>query len=401
MSSISGLGSSAASDASLNQLPVSQSSSSSTLVTATSSSTTITISDSINLNADYIQTVDNSVGNISDASNIGSLFYVLSENIQSNDPTLVGVGSAIDTFTKSLPSSTLYDSSYTAPSARFLGDLANLKTVAASGDLAAAKSDLAQATIDAPQSVADGDADALGVGDTSGEVSLAIEGTANVSRDLVTQGYSAAGAEVESIALTINGLAEYATNTPTSSAQTRFQQISFLATYAAEHGGTTQAAATANASNPLFNIISTLQDSTSGSGIDQSLTNLVALYSGGTSTIAESSTSTTTDQTTTLIEYLNDDQQSTASPSASASSTQKLLREIEELFAKAVKTFLDSSLGISKDQSLANLGATSEGGTSIILTSSTLTVQTSSSEYLSIGQVPNQNSTSPGLSVNA
>ncbi len=208
----------------------------------------------------------------------------------------------------------------------------------ASGNLSEAQSDLARAKADAPENVANGMADAVSVEDTAGEADLCLESIANMSRYLATHGYSQIGATTEAIALMMNGLAEYATNTSSSSAETRLQQTTYLATYASEHGGTS---GNSNASNPLFNIVSTLLDSQSGNAIDQSLTNLVDLYSGGSSSIQQSSTTTTTTtvQTTTLFEEITKDQEntptttssSTASPSTSTEAAlQQLMDEIRD-----------------------------------------------------------------------
>jgi hypothetical protein len=279
------------------------------------------------------------MGNVSDPSNADSLFSVLNANVLASS-NLDSVGNAIDTYTSSLGNSTGDDSSYTEPSAQFISDLASLKSAAASGNLSEAQSDLATAKADAPEDVADGMADAVSVGDTAGEAHLCLESIANMSRYLATHGYSQTGATAEAIALMVNGLAEYATNTSSSSDETRLQQITYLATYASEHGGTS---GNSNASNPLFNIVSTLLDSQSGNAIDQSLTNLVDLYSGGSSSIQQSSTTTTTTtvQTTTLFEEITKDQEnapssttssSTAAPSTSTETAlQQLMDEIRDI----------------------------------------------------------------------
>ncbi|MDR3750372.1 MAG: hypothetical protein P4K94_02690 [Terracidiphilus sp.] len=320
MLSISGVDSGAGKNASLYETS-SKGSSTSTLLIATSSSSTTTITtDSINLSADYVQSVENAMGNVSDPSDTDSLFSGLNANVLVSS-NLDSVGNAIDTYTSSLGNSTGDDSSYTEPSAQFLSDLASLKSAAASGNLSEAQSDLATAKTDAPENVANGMADAVSAGDTTGEADLCLESIANMSRYLSTHGYSQTGASAEASALMINGLAEYATNTSSSSAETRLQQITYLATYASEHGGTS---GDSNASNPLFNIVSTLLDSQSGNAIDQSLTNLVALYSGGSSSIQQSSTTTTTTttvQTTTLFEEITKDQENTPSSTTPSSTT--------------------------------------------------------------------------------
>jgi hypothetical protein len=345
MLSISGVGSGVGNNVSLYETS-SKGPSTSTLLIATPSSSTTTITkDSINLSSDYIQSVDNAIGNVPDPSDADSLFSVLNANVLASS-NLDSVGNTIDTYTKSLANSTGDDSSYTEPSAQYLSDLASLKSAAASGKLSEAQSALARAKADAPENVANGMADAVSAGDTAGEARLCVESIANMSSYLATHGYSKTGATAEAIALMINGLAEYAANTSSSSAETRLQQITYLATYASEHGGTS---GDSNASNPLFNIISTLLNSQSGNAIDQSLTNLVDLYSGGSSSIQQSSTTTTTTtvQTTTLFEEITKDQEnapssttssSTATPSSTAAPStstetalQQLMDEIHDI----------------------------------------------------------------------
>ncbi|MBB6143348.1 hypothetical protein HNQ77_001292 [Silvibacterium bohemicum] len=212
--------------------------------------------------------------NTVNASNADSLFSVLNTDILNSD-NLAGVGSAIDTYTSSLSSSNVYDSPYTTPSAQYLTDLSDLKNAAASGNLGEAQSILATAKLAAPDNVAGGISTAISKGDTAGEAALMVEGTANISDYLVQQGYSATSAAAEASAITINGLSEHATDTPSSSAQTRTQQITDLATYAGDNPGTIS-------SSPLLNIISTLLESKSGTAIDQSLTSLDALYGSST-----------------------------------------------------------------------------------------------------------------------
>ncbi len=245
-----------------------------------------TASNSVSLSTDTIDFALSGDAATVQASNANSLFSVLNANILDYN-NLAGVGSAIDTYTKSLPNSNVYDSSYTAPSAKYLTELANLKTVAASGNRKEAESVLAAAKLDAPDNVAGGISTAISRGDTAGEAGLVVEGTANISDFLSTHGYSAAGARAEASAVTINGLAEYATNTPSSSAQTRIQQINDLALYAADNAGADQHGVPATSSNPLFNIISSLLDAKSGVAIDQSLTSLDILYGGSTSDTAD------------------------------------------------------------------------------------------------------------------
>jgi hypothetical protein len=216
-------------------------------------------------------------------ANAEGLFSILNSDIL-YDPNLGGVGSAIDTYTSSLAGSNVYDSPYTTPTAGYLADLASLKTAAASGNLTESESLLATVKLAAPNSVAGGISTAIAEGDTAGEAALIVEGTANISDFLAANGYSPTGAEAEADAITINGLSLRATDTPTSSEQTRLQQISSLGVYAADNQVTNQAGNPATSGNPLLNIISTLIEAKSGTAIDQSLTNLATLYGVGQST---------------------------------------------------------------------------------------------------------------------
>jgi len=200
---------------------------------------------------------------------------VLGSEYRGGSNNLAAVGGAIDTYTSSLSSSNVYDSSYTTPSSQFLSDLTALKTAAASGNLQEAQTELAQAKLAAPDDVASGAAAAISHGDAAGEAALTVEGTANISDYLATQGYSSAGAEAEASAVTINGLSEYAADTSTSTPQTRTQQINDLAESTAN-------APLTSSSNPLLNIISDLLAARSGTAIDQSLINLDALYGKST-----------------------------------------------------------------------------------------------------------------------
>lgn len=145
--------------------------------------------------------------------------------------------------------------------------------MAASGNREEAESVLAVAKLDAPDSLAGGIATTISKSDKAGEAGLMVEGTANITDFLSTQGYTAAGAAAEASAITIHGLAEYATNTPSSSAQTRLQRIGDLALYAADDAGTSRHGVSPTSSNPLFNMISSLLDPNAGIAIDQSLTN--------------------------------------------------------------------------------------------------------------------------------
>ncbi len=246
--------------------------------TATSAEGIATVS----LSQDSVSFAINGESDNFKASNYLSLFSVLNANILDYS-NLAGVGSAIDTYKASLASSHVYESSYTAPSAKYLADLSDLKTTAASGNQARSEALLAKAKFDAPDSVAGGIAMAESKGDGAGEAGLMVEGTANMSDFLATHGYSASGAATEAAAVTINGLALNAADTPTSSAQTRLQQISTLASYSVENHGRNQPGSSSSLSEPLFDIVSTLIKAQSGTAISQSLTKLEALYGVDTS----------------------------------------------------------------------------------------------------------------------
>ena len=112
-----------------------------------------TTSTSISLSTDSVDfALSGDAAPVNDANDL-SLFSVLNANILDFN-NLAGVGTAIDRYTSSLSSSNVYDSSYTAPSANYLADLANLKTAAASGNTEAAQADLATAKLAAPDNVA-------------------------------------------------------------------------------------------------------------------------------------------------------------------------------------------------------------------------------------------------------
>jgi hypothetical protein len=275
-----------------------------TPVTSASSLTASTAGiDTVSLSTD---TIDFAIGGVTanqQASNADSLFSTLNANIL-DYPNLSGVGSAITKYTDSLASSNVYESSYTAPSAKYLADLSALKTAAASGNQQKSESLLAKAKLDGPDNVAGGISTAISRGDTAGEAVLVAEGTNNMSDFLATQGYSSTGATTEAAAITINGFSLGAANTTTSTPQSRLQQISDLAEYAADNQATSQAGTATTTSDPLLNMITTLIEAngigpngirsvesgfaTSGAAIDQSLTNLITLYGLGTSSATSS-----------------------------------------------------------------------------------------------------------------
>ena len=141
---------------------------------------------------------------------------------------------------------------------------------------------LAQAKFDAPDDIATGGMLAVAKGDVAGEGALDVEGTANVAAYLVTQGYSCTGATAEAIALSLHGFLQSATNTSSSSAPTRTQQITDIA----QNEASNPIDAVPTSTDPLMKIFETLIESKSGTAIDQSLTSLDALYGGRATTVS-------------------------------------------------------------------------------------------------------------------
>jgi len=197
---------------------------------------------------------------------------------------LSSVQSEIDTYTNSLASSNVYESVYSAPSASFLADLKALKSDAASGNLTAAASDLGKAKLAAPQYFMG----AVEAGDTAGEASIIQEGTNDTADYLQTQGYSAVNAKAEANAITLAftpslGLGGSTAGEPPSD-PTVTSEITSLATSAATRDSST----TGGTSDPMFNIIESLLQSTavSDSASLQTLALLNSLYAtnGATST---------------------------------------------------------------------------------------------------------------------
>jgi hypothetical protein len=273
MSSISGLGSNA------DYVTKAESRSPTASVTAA----TATSTGSISLSTDAIDFALNGEAPTTDASNSLLLYSTLNADILGPQINLSGVGSAIDAYISSLASSNVYDSSYTTPSAKFLQDLADLQTAATSGNQASAESTLAAAKADTPDSVAGGEDVAVATGDTAGLAGLQVEATANISDYLKTQGYSSTGATAEASAIIINGDSLNATFSTNYTPQMRLEQINDLALFAGENGSASGNSVTTTANSPLFNIYETLLEAKSGTAIDESLTNLDALYGGGLS----------------------------------------------------------------------------------------------------------------------
>lgn len=248
---------------------------------ASTSTATAAFGDSVSLSTESVSSAISGETANQKATNVNRLFGVLNANILDSN-NLSGVGSAIDSYTNSLASSNVSNSSYTAPSAKYLADLADLKTAAASGNRAQSESALAKAKLDAPDSVAGGLSTAIAKGDVSGEISLLLEGTANIRNYLSTQGFSSSGASAEANAITIGGLSLSAADTPTSSAQTRLQQVKDLALYAAGKQETTQSDSSQSSTDPLSNIVSTLLQAKTGIQMSESLSTLDSFYTGST-----------------------------------------------------------------------------------------------------------------------
>lgn len=277
-------------------LQVSDSTANSLTNAASSSTATTTGIDTVSLSTDTIVFAERGVTENQQASNVDSLFSTLNTNIL-DSPNLAAVGSAITKYTDSLASSNLYDSPYTAPSAKYLSDLSALKTAAASDNQQQSESLLATAKLDAPENISSAMATATSTGDTAGEAVLWQEVTHNMSDFLATQGYSSAGAAAEASAVTLNALSLRGANTATSSVQTRQQQVSELGAYAANNQGTSHSSTATATSDPFFNMIETLVEANgigpngtrtdpklAGLTIDQDLTNFDTLYGVGNST---------------------------------------------------------------------------------------------------------------------
>ncbi len=245
--------------------------------------------DSISLTSDTINSVLNGMRTYGDSSNAYFLFSKLNAGIlYAGD--LTDVQSAIDTYTNSLPSSNVSESSYTAPSAKFLKDLDTLKSAANSGNLADTESALAQAKLDAPDDVSGGMGTAAAKGDAAGETSLLLETRSNIAGSLVTQGYTPGGAQAEANAIVINGFfVGKDTKSDPLSVQTRDDQIRDLARSVANKTPSTQSGSIPTSSDPMFKIIESLLESSSAYARTQTLAELDSVYgdngSGATSSV--------------------------------------------------------------------------------------------------------------------
>jgi hypothetical protein len=214
----------------------------------------------IDLTQDSINSALDATSDSTNASNSNFLIYNLNASI-TNAGDFTGAQTAIDTYTQSLPTSNVYDSSYTAPSAQFLKDLATIRSAAGSGSLEAAQSALAAAKLDAPSGVADGIAEASANGDKGEEVNLFLEGNANITDSLVARGYTLSDAHAESDAIDINGFISNSLGTTRVDA-TQQAQITDLARSAATAENTT-ASHKLNASDPMREIIERFLGATS------------------------------------------------------------------------------------------------------------------------------------------
>ena len=134
---------------------------------------------------------------------------------------LAAAKSALDTYTQLLPSSSLYMSSLTTPSEKFLSDLKTLGNSINSGDLPAAQTAFRKAQIDAPDSIGGAFATANCTGDTDNMARLSMESAANFSEYLTSIGYTQANANVEANAVVLGGLTE---NPVVTTAQDKAQE---------------------------------------------------------------------------------------------------------------------------------------------------------------------------------
>lgn len=279
---ISGLG------ASDNSNPVTNSVANSSVNSSLSgNSATGTTDDGISLDLQYVNSVLDGASALDQNSNAGYLFSNLNSSILTQG-NLTNVQSEIDTYTQSLSSSNVYESTYTTPSASFLADLNSLKSDAATGNLSAAQSDLAKAKLAGPDNVRDAVWDATWSGDLAGEASAIQEGTDNVAEYLQTQGYSAVDAKAEANAITFAytpslGLGGSTAGEPSSDPIVT-GQITSLATSAA----TLDSSTTGGTSDPLFNILESLlkADAISSAASLQTLSLLNSLYGAGGATAA-------------------------------------------------------------------------------------------------------------------
>jgi hypothetical protein len=163
----------------------------------------------------------------------------LEQSLASGD--VASAQSALNAYNQILPSSNLYMSSATTPSAQFLGDLTAVGSALASGDVTGAQAAFQTAQADHPQSVAAAVSSARGnlLADTTDAVqaladssnlsgvdygqlstdqtnldSLSREQSANISDYLATQGYSAANASMyaNAVALPVDTISMSAVN---------------------------------------------------------------------------------------------------------------------------------------------------------------------------------------------
>jgi hypothetical protein len=287
--SISGLGSSTA----LSDLFASARTSSS----AKPAGNAATFNDGISVTNDSDNIVQDDTTNYTIGTSVNYLFYQVNAGIQSTSGSFAGVENAIDRYTQSLPTSNVYDSPYTAPSAQFLSDLATLKSDAGAGNLANVKTDIVQAEKDVPLSVAGGADLAIATGDTAGLAALMVEGTENMSDALAAYGATPSAAAAEANAITINGLVG-PSNGDAQSVQERLSEIIDVATGLAGSTASSGHGAAPTSSDPMLNVIEDLLQTPSAAASNQTLAQLDKQY-GGSSSGATTSSNANSEQTAT------------------------------------------------------------------------------------------------------
>jgi hypothetical protein len=190
------------------------------------------------------------------ASNSSYMFSELNQSILYSG-NFKGVQGAIDSYTQSLPNFHVYDSPYTAPSTKFLNDLEAVKSDASAGNLGAAASDLQKAKYDAPVGISE----AYAKHDASGIAGCLTENAATTADYLASQGYTAANAKAEAIALTINGVVDHSQNT-IATATTQAGEITDLAISLASNTPSTNALAVPTFGNNFFDVVYNIVNST-------------------------------------------------------------------------------------------------------------------------------------------
>jgi hypothetical protein len=230
---------------------------------------------------DSLNSVLNGTSKNSSDSNAGYLFSKLNTSILYTGD-LSGVQSAIDTYTQSLPSSNVYMSSYTAPSAQYLNDLTALGSAANGGNLVDTELALAKAKLDAPEGISAGVSIAASRGDTAGETGLFMEAASSMADYLITQGNTSVDAHTEANTIVINAVSLVGkTSSDPLSAQTRLAQITDLASSVANEHASTKHGAVPTSSDPMFNIIENLLKAHSSTASNATLAALDLRYGSG------------------------------------------------------------------------------------------------------------------------